>query len=192
MSRGIRSDEARTDRAQVVLVAAAVVAVAFLTMTLAYAQLGYDGDRTGAGAVEIASIDDVERSIEASFRASVRDEATTDRDSVRGDRDSAWRDRDTVVRRIRADVAGDLDRLEGVHAEADRSLVVSFDDAAASAWSEANCPDGRGRAFGPCQSIDGVVVQQRAGEFTPVAAAFRIRVVSPAESTTATVVVSAV
>lgn len=185
MRRLPRSTDERTDRAQVVLVAAAIVAVAFLSMTLAYAQLGYDGDRTGTGAVDVVSLADVDRSVESSFRVAVREEA-------RSDRDAAWRDRDTVVRRIRAAVETDLDRLEGSYAEGDRSLVVSVDPAAASAWSDANCPGGPGRSFGPCRSIDGVVVQERAGVTTPVAAVFEVRVVSPAESTTATVLVSAV
>lgn len=185
MTRSVRFTEGRTDRAQVVLVAAAVVAVAFLSMTLAYAQLGYDGDQTGTGAVDVVSVGDIERSVEGSFRAAVREQSATNRGR-------SWRERDAVVQRIRAAVGTDLDRLEGRYAEGDRSLVVSFDDAAASNWSEANCPGGPGRSFGPCRSIDGVVVQERVGATTPVAAAFRMRIVSPAESTTATVVVSAV
>ncbi|WP_144902083.1 DUF7261 family protein [Halobellus captivus] len=178
-------DDERTDRAQVVLVAAAVVAVAFLTMTLAYAQLGYDGDRTGAGAVDVVSVSAIERGVTESFRAAVREESMESTDS-------SWRERERVVERIRDDVDAGIDRLEGTYAEDDRSLVVSFDDATASAWSESHCPDGPGRAFGPCRSIGGVVVQERAGETTPIAAAFSVRIVSPAESTTATVVVSAV
>ncbi|WP_049986761.1 DUF7261 family protein [Halobellus rufus] len=185
MSDETTLDAARTDRAQVVLVAAAVVAVAFLTMTLAYAQLGYDGDRTGAGSVDVVAVEDVERSLGSSFRAAVREEANAERDS-------SWGARDAVVQRVRDGVDADSGRLEAVYAEGDRSLVVAFDEAAAGEWRESNCPAGPGRAFGPCRAIDGVVVQERVGETTPIAAAFRIRVVSPAESTTATVVVSAV
>ncbi|MFD1597701.1 hypothetical protein ACFSBX_01830, partial [Halobellus rarus] len=166
-------------------------AVAFLSMTLAYAQLGYDADRTGAGAVEVASIGGIERDLAASFRAAVRDEAGDD--SVDGGENAdSRRERGVVAERIRADVSADVDRLAERHAGESRSLTVTFADAAATAWAETNCPGGPGRAFGPCRSVDGVVLQERAGEATPVAAAFRIQVVSPAESTTATVVVSAV
>jgi hypothetical protein len=177
------------DRAQVVLVAAAVVAVAFLSMTLAYAQLGYDADRTGAGAgaVEVASVEEVERDLAASFRAAVRDRAWDAGDGV-GPDGTARRER-AVAERIRTVVADDADRLEAAHAEESRSLAVTFDDATATSWAETNCPGGPGREFGPCGSVGGVVVQERAGEVTVVAAAFRIRIVSPAESTTAAVVV---
>jgi hypothetical protein len=186
------------DRGQVVLVAAAVVAVAFLSMTLAYAQLGYDADRTGAGAVEVASIGGIEGDLAASFRAAVRDEAGEADGDAESDADVGAAggprrlERGVTAERIRAAVLADVDRLAERHAAESRSLDVRFDDAAATAWADANCPGGPGREFGPCRSVDGVVVQERAGEATPVAAAFRIRLVSPAESTTATVVVRAV
>ena len=168
------------DRGQIVLVAAAVVAVALLSMTLAYAQLGYDGDRTGAGSVEVASVSEVDRSLTGSLRATARE--------VRRGDDHAWRDRRTVAERVAASLDADADRLERAHAEESRSLTVELDDAAATQWAREQCPDGDGREFGPCRVIDGVVVQERADETAVVAAAFRVRVVSPDESTTALVV----
>ena len=168
------------DRGQIVLVAAAVVAVALLSMTLAYAQLGYDGDRTGAGSVEVASVSEVDRSVTGSLRATARE--------VRRGDDHAWRDRRTVAERVAASLDADADRLERAHAEESRSLTVELDDAAATQWARERCPDGDGREFGPCRVIDGVVVQERADETAVVAAAFRVRVVSPDESTTALVV----
>ncbi|MDQ2053104.1 MULTISPECIES: hypothetical protein [Halobellus] len=174
------------DRAQIVLVAAAVVAVAFLSMTLAYAQLGYDADRTAAGAVDVASLAEIDRSLTASFRTAVRD-AETD-----AGRDVSWRDRGSLVERIRTDVGTDIDRLERSHADESRAVTVTFDDAEATRWAAERCPSGRGRDFGPCRAIDGVVVQERAGETTVVAAAVSVRIVSPAESTTATLSLRAV
>ena len=168
------------DRGQIVLVAAAVVAVALLSMTLAYAQLGYDADRTGAGTVEVASVSEVDRSVTGSLRATARE--------VRRGDDHAWRDRRTVAERVAASLDADADRLERAHAEESRSLTVELDDAAATQWARERCPDGDGREFGPCRVIDGVVVQERADETAVVAAAFRVRVVSPDESTTALVV----
>ena len=168
------------DRGQVVLVAAAVVAVALLSMTLAYAQLGYDADRTGAGTVEVMSVSEVDRSLTGSLRAAARE--------VRRADDHAWRDRRTVAERVAASLDADADRLERVHAEESRSLTVERDDAAATRWARDRCPDGDGREFGPCRVVDGVVVQERADETAIVAAAFRVHVVSPAESTTVTVV----
>lgn len=168
------------DRGQIVLVAAAVVAVALLSMTLAYAQLGYDADRTGAGTAEVASVSDIDRSLTGSLRAAARE--------VRRGDDHAWRDRRTVAERVAGSLDADADRLERVHAEKSRSLTVELDDAAATQWARERCPDGDGREFGPCRVIDGVVVQERADETAVVAAAFRVRVVSPDESTTALVV----
>ena len=168
------------DRGQIVLVAAAVVAVALLSMTLAYAQLGYDADRTGAGTVEVASVSEVDRSLTGSLRATARE--------VRRGDDHAWRDRRTVAERVAASLDADADRLERAHAEKSRSLTVALDDAAATQWARERCPDGDGREFGPCRVIDGVVVQERADETAVIAAAFRIRVVSPDESTTVTIV----
>lgn len=168
------------DRGQIVLVAAAVVAVAFLSMTLAYAQLGYDADRTGAGAGEVAPVSAVDRSLTGSLRAAARE--------ARRGGDTPWQDRRPVARRVAGSLTADGDRLERVHAEESRSVVIELDSAAATRWARERCPDGPGRAFGPCRAIDGVVVQERADETAVVAAAFRIRIVSPAESTTATVV----
>lgn len=168
------------DRAQIVLVAAAVVAVAFLSMTLAYAQLGYDADRTAAGAADVASLAELDRSLTASVRVAVRD-AETD-----AGRDFSWRDRHSLAERIRTEVGTDIDQLERSHADESRALTVAFDDAAATRWAAERCPSGRGRDFGPCRALDGVVVQERAGEATVVAAAVRVRIVSPAESATAT------
>jgi hypothetical protein len=171
-------DDRRSDRAQIVLVAAAVVAVAFLSMTLAYAQLGYDADRDGAGAVDVAAVSDVDRSLSASLRAAARDV----------DGEYRWADRRQAGEAVRDAVEGDIERVQRVHADESRSLSVTFDDSTAAAWAREHCPGGAGREFGRCRSIDGVVVQERAGETTVVAAAVRIRIVSPAERTTVTTV----
>lgn len=169
------------DRGQVVLVAAAVVAVALLSMTIAYAQLGYDADRTGAGTVEVASVSEVDRRLTGALRGAARE--------VRhGESGRTWRDRRAVADRVAASLAAAGDRLERVHAGESRSLAIELDDAAATRWARQRCPDGDGRDFGPCRAIDGVVVQERADGTAVVAAAFRIRIVSPAESTTVTVV----
>lgn len=176
-----RQPEVDGDRGQIVLVAAAVVAVAFLSMTLAYAQLGYDADRTGAGTVEVAQVSDLDQSLTGSLRAVARE--------VRhGDDAPTWRDHRAVADRVRVSLAADTDRLERAHASESRSVTIELDDATATRWARERCPDGRGRDFGPCRAIDGIVVQERAGETVVVTAAFRIRIVSPAESTTVTVV----
>ncbi|MGQ4554560.1 DUF7261 family protein [Halobellus sp. GM3] len=173
---GESSRSGRRDRGQLVLVAAAVVAVAFLSMTLAYAQLGYDADRRGAGAVDVASLSTLDGELSAAFRAAVRD--------VEGD--YRWSERARATADVRSSLEDAADRLERAHADESRSLTVTFDEAAATEWARERCPGGDGRDFGPCRASGGVVIQERAGETTVVAAAFRIRIVSPAETTTAT------
>lgn len=173
------------DRGQIVLVAAAVVAVALLAMTVAFAQLGYDGDRASVSDVDVASLSTIDRSLTAAVRAAAQD-ATAGTDTI------AWRDRRAVVTRIRASLSADVERIERVHAERGRSLSVAFDGAGAIRFARADCPAGPGRTFGPCRAIDGLVVQERAGRTTPIAAVVRVRIVSPTESSTAVFVVRVV
>ena len=170
------------DRGQIVLVAAAVVAVALLSMTLAYAQLGYDADRTGAGSTATASVSEIDRSLTGSLRAAARKEVR------QTDSGRPWRDHRSVANRVRESLRADLAEVERLHAAESRSLSIELQDGAATRWARTRCPDGQGRDFGPCRSIAGVVVQERAGGTAVVAAAFRIRIVSPAESTTVTTV----
>ena len=176
-----RQPGADRDRGQIVLVAAAVVAVAFLSMTLAYAQLGYDADRTRAGTVGVAQVSDLDRGLTGSLRAAARE-------ARHGADTPTWRDHRGVADRVRVSLAADTDRLERAHAAESRSVTIELADNTATRWARERCPDGRGRNFGPCRAVDGIVVQERADEAVVVAAAFRIRVVSPAESTTVTLV----
>ena len=173
-----RQPEADRDRGQIVLVAAAVVAVALLSMTLAYAQLGYDADRRGAG-VAVAPVSEIDRSLTGSLRTAAREARR------RADRRS-WADHRSVANRVRESIRADVDRVERANAAESRSISIELQDTAATRWARTRCPDGRGRDFGPCRAIGGIVVQERAGETAVVAAAFRIRIVSPAESTTVT------
>lgn len=167
------------DRGQVVLLAAVVVAVALVPMTFAYAQLSYapgDGERSAA------DVDDVRRALSTAFTG-----AATEIDG-----EYRWRNRTAAVGEVRAELAGDVARVERAAADGGLSLLVSYDDAEAETWAAENCPGGRGRAFGPCRADDGVVVQQRGNETTVVAAAFDLSVVSASERTNATIVVRAV
>jgi hypothetical protein len=167
------------DRGQIVLIAAAVVAVALLSMTLAYAQLGYDADRTGVGATA-APVSEVDRGLTRSLRTAARE--------VRHRDDRSWRDHRSVADGVNESLQPDIDRLERAHAAESRSLSIELQDTAATQWARSRCPEGRGRDFGPCRAVGGIVLQERAGEATVVAAAFRIRIVSPAGSTTVTTV----
>ncbi|WP_241432420.1 DUF7261 family protein [Halogeometricum borinquense] len=168
------------DRGQVVLLAAVVVAVALVPMALAYAQLGYDtgGDEPAAG----PGIDGARRALSSAFTGA----------AVQTDGAYHWSNREAAVSTVRDDMADDVTRVENAAAATDRSLVVSYNDSEATGWAVRNCPDGRGREFGPCEVEDGIVIQQRANETAVVAAALDLDIVAPDERTNATVVVRAV
>lgn len=164
-------------RAQVVLAAAVVVAVALVPMLLVYLQLGYP-----AGAAAEATDDD--------GLADARhylDRATTDAtEDVRG---LDWSERDTTARRLNSSLANATARLEARGAARDRSYRVAPAPETATRLAREDCPGGEHRAFGACESARGIVLQRRANQTTVVAVAFSIRVRSPRGTTNATVVV---
>jgi len=155
-------------RAQLVLVAAVAVSLAFVPVLAAYLQTGYAGDadamaaRSHPGADAVAALD---RGVDAAAPGLAAD--------------YAWPERERAVAAYRD--AFDETRRGVAHARRGRGVgvVVAYDAAAASAWRTANCPDGRGRAFGPCEAHDGVVVQERAGRTHVVAVALNVTVVAP-------------
>jgi hypothetical protein len=59
------------------------------------------------------------------------------------------------------------------------AYAVRYNRSAASAWVDEQCPRGDGRWFGHCRSVDGVVVQERAGETTVLAVAYDVRITTP-------------
>lgn len=169
-----------SDRGQVVLLAAVVVAVALVPMTLAYAQLGYDADRTETpGPTDPSGVDEARETLRTSLVVAAADV----------DGEYTWGNRDAAADAVRDAVDADARRLVRERAGEERSLTVSANGSAASRWAGRRCPRGDGRAFGSCLVEDGVVVQERAGETTVVAAAFDLSVVGPGERSTVTVVV---
>ncbi|SFF89455.1 hypothetical protein SAMN04488063_0691 [Halopelagius inordinatus] len=168
------------DRGQVVLLAAVVVAVALVPMTVAYAQLGYDADRTETpGPTDPSRLDEARETLRTSLVV-----ASADVDGA-----YTWGRRDAAAETVRDAVDADARRLARDRAGDERSLTVSANGSAAARWAGRRCPRGDGRNFGSCVVEDGVVVQDRAGETTVVAAAFDLSVVGPGERSTVTVVV---
>jgi hypothetical protein len=169
------------DRGQLVLLAAAVVAVALVPLLFAYLQLGYhadvaattDHDRAGSDAVRAldGAVGDAERPVRGEYDWASRGDAV-----------------ETVVRRLNATTT----RIE--RARLDRGVVVRVDRnrSTASRWAATNCPSGSNRAFGPCEADRGVVVQKRAGEATVLAVAFDVTVTSDRSTTRLTVAVEVV
>jgi len=139
-----------------------VVAVALAPVVLAYLQLGAHPD---------AGVDDGDHGADARrFLERATHEAGVEATGV------DWANRDRAVERVRRDLAPRLETLNASRVEAGVAYAATFDGAAASAWAAEQCPRGEGRRFGPCRAVDGVVVQERAGETTVLAVAYDVTV----------------
>ena len=168
------------DRAQFVLAAAAVVAVALAPAVLAYLQLGYHPD-VAANDDYDAPLADAERFLSRSVH-----EAGTNATGV------GWHARERAVKRVREALAPRIRTLEESRVADGVGYRVSYNESAAEAWTREHCPRGRGRVFGTCDASDGVVVQERAGETTVLAAAFDVRVTTDRGTYESTLVVRVV
>jgi hypothetical protein len=151
------------ERAQFVLAAAAVVAVALAPAVLAYLQLGYHPDAAANDDYD-APLADAERLLSRGVHEAGTNATGAD-----------WSDRDRTVERVRGLLDPRLRALEGSRVADGLAYTVRYDALGAREWADANCPRGEGRRFGPCEADRGVVVQQRAGETTVLAVAFEVR-----------------
>ena len=170
---------ASDDRGQLVLAAAGVVAVALLAMTAAYLQLGAHPDVDAER--DVGPREAVDRAVGVLSR-SVDDARVTHT----GD---AWSEREAVVDAVREDLKPALDSLETARVAKGTAYAVDYDQAAARAYATDHCPSGDGRAFGACEAIDGVVVQERAGWTHVLAVAFDLRTTTERERTELSTVV---
>jgi len=175
--RRLRTD----DRGQLVLVAAAVLALALVPLGFAYLQLGYHADVRAAGA-EASPGSETVRLLERTVH-----EAST------GATGQPWAGRDGVAAQVNRTLAADVDAIEAAQLERGIAAAIQQNTSAATRWAESNCPGGSaGRAFGPCESRGGLVLQERAGETHLLAVAFDVEVVSERGEAELTVVVRAV
>lgn len=155
-------------RGQLVVLAAVALAVALAPMALAYLQLGY-GDDVGAAAVADSPARNAERLL---IRATV--------DSLEGiDGVYRWSARDGAVERLRERLRPSLRTLNRSQVASGTVYAVTYNATESSAWVRANCPGGPDRQFGPCRSIDGVAVQERAGRTHVLGVAFDVRATTP-------------
>lgn len=153
------------DRGQLVLVAAAAIALALFPMALAYLQLGYAGDVTGPAASDEPSAD-LDRALHRAAHAATEDVAG----------EYQWEAREAAVIAYKDALADDLDDLETARVEDGIGAEIEYAHAAAQEAAAVSCPTGENRAFGNCEAIDGIVVQERTGETVVVAVAFDVRV----------------
>lgn len=170
----------RTDRGQLVLLAAALVAVALVPMAFAYLQLGAHPD--------VAANDAGNRPADSAVRAVERAAADASAD-VSGA--YSWTDRSTGVAAFGRAFDADATRIERSHLRESVAVGVGTNASAASAWADAHCPGGESRRFGPCEPDGGVVVQERVGETAVVALAVDVTVTEPRGTTAVTLVLAA-
>lgn len=168
------------DRGQLVLVAAAVLALALVPVAFAYLQLGYHGDVRAQSADRDAGAETVRLLERAVHEAVVQ---TTGQ---------PWAGREGVANRANASLEDDVATVEAARLERGVASRISQNGSSASAWAGDSCPGGVDRDFGPCETRGGLVLQERADEAHLVAVAFDVHLVEPAGEVDLTVVVRAV
>ncbi|WP_248517856.1 DUF7261 family protein [Salinarchaeum laminariae] len=167
-------------RGQLVLVAAGVIAMGLLPVVIAYMQLGYAGMAASTPSATTPT-DDARWAVErAAFSAST---------DLQGSR--PWSARAAVASDAAARFDARVASIETGSVERGTVHEIERNGSAAAAWASASCPDGPGREFGPCEAIDGVVVQERGGDTHVVAIAVDLRTVVEGATYDGTYVVNA-
>jgi hypothetical protein len=155
-------------RGQLVLLAAATVAVAFAAILLAYLQLGYHPDVQASSDFD-ASVENGKRFLQLSAH-----DATV---NVAGHYD--WSERTRAVSAVRTRLDGDVKRLETARVERGIVYRVRYNHTAAETWRRAYCPSGPDRQFGACRADRGVIVQNRSGRTHVIGVAMDLVVTTP-------------
>lgn len=171
----------RRQRAQLVLAAAAVVAVALAPVVVAYIQLGYHADVTASEEYDAPA-----RNAERLLERAVHDATAGVPENY------AWDERELAVDAIRAALEPRLDALRSSRVESRTVYQVAYNQSAAAAWRDADCPGGPNRQFGPCEADRGVIVQERANRTHALAVAFDVRVTTDDAEMRLTVVIRAI
>nr|WP_224332689.1 hypothetical protein [Haloprofundus halobius] len=134
-------------------------------MALAYHQLGYHDD-VSASAETTANGENVERALDRAVHAS----------ATQHDGEYAWEERDAAASAFDGTFSGYVDEIESSRVERGVVYRIDANETAGRRWAETDCPRGPNREFGPCESLGGVVVQERAGDAVVVAVGLDVRV----------------
>lgn len=168
-------------RAQVVLLAAAVVALALVPILMAYVQLGYRADATASEGYTDPTRD-AERALERAVADAARDVPLR----------YGWDERRDAVRTVRERLAPRLETIRESRVQRGTVYRVSYNETVARTVASERCPGGPGRQFGPCRARDGIVIQERAGDAHVLAAVFDLTVTTERGRIHETVVVRTV
>jgi len=165
-------------RGQLVLLAAAVIAVALVPMITATMQLGYHPDGS-ARAVEPHPV----TASEAVLDRAVAGVAPTVPTRY------SWAERERAVASVAAAIRPATRSINRSRTADGTVLAVTRNRTRASQWARTNCPGGPGRQFGACSAAEGVVLQDRRGRAHLLAVAVDVRVTGQRERWRATLVV---
>jgi len=169
------------DRGQLVLLAAALVAVALAPLVLAALQLGYHEDVRATGDYDDPTADTVR----------VLNGAVTEASGeVPGE--YMWAQRDGAITAVRGELRPTIDQLRTAEIERGTVAEIRYNASAAREWRSEHCSDGPNRQFGTCVADSGVVVQERTDRTHVLAAAFDVTTTTERGETTVTVVLRAV
>ncbi len=168
----------RVRRGQLVLVAAALVAVALAPVVLSYLQLGYHGDVRATADYDDPTTD---------ARRVLDRAVATAQSGVAGE--YSWSRRADAVARVRSELEPRLDRLRTSRVVSGTVHAVTYNGTVAEAWRTVHCPGGPDRQFGACVVDRGVVVQARTGRTHVVGVGFDLTTTTPRGETNVTVFV---
>jgi len=148
-----------------VVLAALALALALVPMTLAYLQLGYDGDAE-ATTVTDDRTEDVRRTLQRALA-----DATADV-PARYD----WGERDAAAVEVRDRLRPTIRSVTTTSTDSTGAVTITSNETRTGVWASRHCPTGPGRDFGPCEAGGGLVVQERAGQTHVVAFAVDVTV----------------
>lgn len=159
--------EDRSDRGQLVLLAAVALAVALIPLVLAYLQLGYQDDiHATAQPVPAAQ---AETALDRGLHDAASDIPA----------DYSWNDRSAAVGTVRSRLAPTLMAVSTAGLDRGIAIDIAYNGSRAASWASGHCPDGPDRDFGTCVADRGVVVQERGDRTHVLAATFDVRLTTP-------------
>lgn len=175
---GVPHGLARADRGQLVLVAAAAIALALFPIVLAYLQLGYAGD-VAAEPTGPAPGSELDRALERAVHSAAADVDGRGHETP-----------EAAATTFRHSVGGDVERLETARIEEGTAARISYAPRVADEWvSAGDWRTGVATGFDEPTVHDGIVIQERAGEHVVVAVAFDVVLVEPDRTVRRSVVV---
>jgi hypothetical protein len=145
-----------------VLLGAAAIAIALVPLALAYVGLGYNADVGGDGPeTPLSDAEGVLERVTHNGTSTIAGEYT-------------WDQRQQAVETLGTRLDRETDRLERSRLSSGVAYRIQRNESAAGEWAANNCAGGPNRAFGSCKALDGIVVQERAGDTVVVAVAFDV------------------